>query len=138
MRLSFGYCMPLTLLVCCITACENGTPVRSPGSDDVQGTWRITEIEEDSAISESGSRLVGLMGLLGPSNNERNHVFTGTEYMVTDNSGNELARWPYEVRNTVLVISGDTCTLRWINGNSFALVTDNVKVRYERLQKGRE
>lgn len=132
-RSTFGPFISWTLLTCCIIACENGAMVHTSSVGDLQGAWKVTGIETDSTMTEGGSMLVGLMGLFDPDSGDRSHQFASDEYIVTDNSGKELHRWQYEVHDTMMVIGSDTCALKWIDANSFTLVTNTVRVHYERV-----
>lgn len=121
------------LLACCIISCGDGTTVQNSDAGDVQGTWKVTGIEEAKGLSDEQSGLVGLMGLIDPDNGDRKHLFTKDEYIVSDASGKELHRWQYKLDGSLMVIGEDTATVKWTDANSYTLLADSVYVHYKRL-----
>jgi hypothetical protein len=87
----------------------------------------------DKAMPQDESNLVGMMLMFEPGVGGRVYSYSATELIVTDSTGAEVHRWPYILKDSLLIFGTDTAKVRWGNEDAFKVYSDGVSMSYQRL-----
>jgi hypothetical protein len=133
MRIS-RVCFVGSLFGICLAGCNyQGTAGDSHGDRTLQGKWKETGINMDKAMPQDESNLVGMMLMFEPGVGGRVYSYSATELIVTDSTGAEVHRWPYVLKDSLLIFGTDTAKVRWGNEDAFKVYSDGVSMSYQRL-----
>lgn len=128
-------CLIGAVLAVCLIGCNNqGTTSDSDGVvRALQGTWKETGINLDKSMPQDESTLAGLMLMFDHGEGGKVYSYSATELVVTDSTGAELHRWPYILKDSLLIFGSDTAMVRWKHADAFTAYSHGVSVSYERL-----
>ena len=111
----------------------NGGAAATNGSGELKGVWKETGINLDKSMPQDESTVVGLMLMFDHGEGGKVYSYSATELVVTDSTGAELHRWPYVLKDSLLIFGSDTAWVRWKNADAFTAYSHGVSVSYQRL-----
>ena len=128
-------CFVVSMCGVCLAGCDHQrTASDQDGNRELQGKWKEAGINLDKSMPRDESNLVGVMFMFEPGQGAKTYSFTANELVVTDSMGAEIHRWPYVLKDSLLIYdASDTAMVRWKSVNAFTAYSHGVSVSYERL-----